>query len=143
MIQLTDSNKSPIDEISLHPCSSLPICQQIAQEIELLIAEGKLVEGDKLPPVRKLAERLRINFNTVSRAYRLLIKAGLMHTRRGGGSYIRLDATRRKSIDMRKDCLELLAQRYLNDARRLGYDRGEAIKSLAGLEIPLSHSQSQ
>ncbi|MGD8760462.1 MAG: GntR family transcriptional regulator, partial [Anaerolineales bacterium] len=56
--------------------SHIPIYVQIMERIKHLMATGMLGPGDQLPTVRQLAADLRVNFNTVARAYRLLDEAG-------------------------------------------------------------------
>ncbi len=56
--------------------SGQPIYVQIIEQIQRLVAAGELKQGDQLPTVRQLATDLRVNFNTVARAYRLLDEAG-------------------------------------------------------------------
>ena len=65
-----------------------PIYLQIVRQVKFLAASGRLSPGDKLPPVRKLAQDLMINPNTVARAYRELENAGLLTTRPGAGVFI-------------------------------------------------------
>ncbi|MHC4435656.1 MAG: GntR family transcriptional regulator, partial [Planctomycetota bacterium] len=50
----------------------VPIYLQIVNQIRYLVASGRLASGEQLPPVRKLAEQLLVNPNTVARAYREL-----------------------------------------------------------------------
>jgi GntR family transcriptional regulator len=66
----------------------VPIYLQIASQIKYLVASGSLLPGDQLPSVRKLAEDLVINPNTVARAYRELENEGVLVTRRGAGVYV-------------------------------------------------------
>ena len=68
--------------------SDVPIYIQIVEQIQHLVASGQLKPGDQLPTVRQLAAELRINFNTVARAYRILDEAGLISTQQGRGTYI-------------------------------------------------------
>ena len=68
--------------------ANLPIYLQIAHQVEQLVAKGELKLGDQLPTVRELATELRINFNTVGRAYRVLDETRLISTQRGRGTYI-------------------------------------------------------
>ncbi len=68
--------------------SRQPIYLQIVEQIRKLVAGGELKQGDQLPTVRQLATELRVNFNTVARAYRLLDEAGLISTQQGRGTYI-------------------------------------------------------
>lgn len=66
----------------------VPIYLQIASQVKYLVASESLLPGDQLPSVRKLAEDLVINPNTVARAYRELETEGLLVTRRGAGVYV-------------------------------------------------------
>jgi GntR family transcriptional regulator len=72
--------------ISTH--DGLPIYQQIVNQVKYLAASGRLAAGEALPSVRKLAEQLVVNPNTVARAYRELEGAGVLVTRRGAGVYV-------------------------------------------------------
>ena len=63
-------------KIKLDFRSNEPIYLQIAGQVERLVASGDLQLGDQLPTVRELATELRINFNTVGRAYRVLEEVG-------------------------------------------------------------------
>ncbi len=66
----------------------VPIYLQIVNQAKYLIASSRLEEGEQLPPVRKLAEQLMVNPNTVARAYRELEAAGLIVSRRGAGVFV-------------------------------------------------------
>jgi GntR family transcriptional regulator len=74
--------------IKIDPSSGVPIYLQIIQEMKLNIAGGILAPGDKLPSVRNLAIELRVNPNTVSKAYNELEREGMIFTRRGEGTFI-------------------------------------------------------
>ena len=66
----------------------VPIYQQVVNQIKYLVASGRLNEGDQLLPVRKLAEQLIVNPNTVARAYRELEGEGIVESRRGSGVFV-------------------------------------------------------
>ena len=68
--------------------SGVPIYLQIVEQIEALVANGGLLPGDQLPTVRQMASELRVNFNTVARAYRMLDEARLISTQQGRGTYL-------------------------------------------------------
>lgn len=65
-----------------------PIGEQIVQQLTHLIDVGKLQPGEQLPTVRDLARELKINFNTVARAYRQLDDAGKITTQQGRGTFV-------------------------------------------------------
>jgi GntR family transcriptional regulator len=68
--------------------SSEPICQQAVAQIKLLVVNGGLRRGDRLPSIRQLARGLRINPTTVSRIYTQLAHEGVITLRQGQGAYV-------------------------------------------------------
>lgn len=54
---------------SIDSSSSVPVYQQVIQAIKLEILSGRLKTGDQLPPIRELAKILKLNPNTVAKAY--------------------------------------------------------------------------
>jgi len=72
-------------QIRISTKDGIPLYKQIINQIKYMIASNRLAPGDKLPPVRKLAEQLIVNPNTVARAYRDLETLGLLKTRQGSG----------------------------------------------------------
>src|SRR5215831_12314557 len=69
----------------------LAIADAIAEDIR----NGKLAPSDRLPPQRKLAHRLDIDFTTVARGYVEAQKRGLIESRVGQGTFVRASAKRR------------------------------------------------
>ena len=68
--------------------SGTPIYLQIMDQLKLQIASGKLSIGDRCPTVRRMATELRINPNTVAKAYRELEREGILEGRPGQGSFV-------------------------------------------------------
>jgi GntR family transcriptional regulator len=75
-------------QIRISQDDGTPIYQQVVSQVKLLVSSGRLAEGQQLPSVRKLAEQLLINPNTVARAYRELESAGVVISRRGSGVFV-------------------------------------------------------
>lgn len=100
--------------------SGLPIYLQIVERIRAMIAAGRLKPGDQLPTVRALAAELRVNFNTIARAYRILDESGIISTQQGRGTYILELPPPQVTESMRKKALQALTDRYLLEASRLG-----------------------
>ena len=65
-----------------------PIWRQIEEGIVELVGAGVLEQSAPLPSVRDLARELRINPNTVAKAYQRLVEQGLVETRRGEGTFV-------------------------------------------------------
>ncbi len=105
--------------------SNQPIYAQIVDQIQHMIATGGLKPGDQLPTVRQLAADLRVNFNTIARAYRILDESGLISTQQGRGTYIWDQPSEEHTQHLRKHGLDELTLSYLEQARNLGYQASE------------------
>jgi GntR family transcriptional regulator len=112
-------------QITLDFRSGQPIYIQIMDQIRRMVANGELKRGDQLPTVRQLAAELRVNWNTVARAYRLLDEAGLISTQRGRGTYIWETPSEEIIHRLRKQGLEGLTHHFLAEAARQGFSPGE------------------
>jgi GntR family transcriptional regulator len=116
-------NKKLILQIDFR--SGLPIYTQIVNQVQAQVTSGRLTHGDQLPTVRALAEELRVNFNTVARAYRILDEARIISTQQGRGTYITEIHPPNVSEKLRKETLEALTQRYVSEAMRLNFSKSE------------------
>jgi GntR family transcriptional regulator len=105
--------------------SGLPIYTQIVNQIQSQLANGILKPGDQLPTVRALALELRVNFNTVARAYRILDEARIISTQQGRGTYIIEIPPPEVTEKLRNESLLALADRFVSEALRLGFSRRE------------------
>jgi GntR family transcriptional regulator len=72
----------------LSPTSGTPLYVQLVERLKHAIATGALRAGEQLPSVRKMAEDLVINPNTVVRAYRDLQSEGIVELRHGSGVFV-------------------------------------------------------
>jgi GntR family transcriptional regulator len=118
------SNQKPLT-LHLDFRSGLPIYIQIMNQIEQQVSGGMLKPGDQLPTVRALASELRINFNTVARAYRLLDEAGVISTQQGRGTYILVKPPPEIEKKLREETLEALARQYIGEGKRLNFSNAE------------------
>lgn len=75
-------------QLRVSAADGVPIYQQIVNQFKYLVASGRLEKDEQLPPVRKLAEQLLVNPNTVARAYRELENDGLVVSRHGSGVFV-------------------------------------------------------
>jgi GntR family transcriptional regulator len=108
-----------------------PIYLQIVEQVQQMIAQGELKKGDQLPTVRQLATDLRVNFNTVARAYRLLDEAGLISTQQGRGTYIWEAPADEAMQQLRQMGLRELLQHVFAEAERMGYSIEEVEQAFA------------
>ncbi len=89
-----------------------PIYQQIIDYYKMAVLSGRYRDGDRIPPVRELAIQLRINPNTVAKAYKMMQEEGLLASRPGGGNFIvvpeKADFQREREESIREDIVKLL-----------------------------------
>ncbi|WP_332275311.1 PLP-dependent aminotransferase family protein [Bacillus velezensis] len=101
----------PINSFDHYPMSwkpkkdslSRPLYLSIAALLEFDIANGSLSPGTKLPPQRELADFLDINFTTITRAYKICEKKGLIYAVTGRGTFVSPNATRSTTISKEAD----------------------------------------
>lgn len=93
-----------------------PVYQQVADQVQRLVASGALVPGTALPSVRQLAGDLGVNLNTIARAYRLLEGEGFLVIRDRAGVAVAAPAeeiepsARAKLLDQMRATLARLRQ---------------------------------
>ena len=75
--------------LRINTASGVPLYLQLVEQIKHAIESGVMRAGDQLPSVRKMAEDLLINPNTVARAYRDLEQEGVIELKHGLGAFIR------------------------------------------------------
>jgi len=110
--------------------SGLPIYIQIVNQVQQRVVSGALKPGDQLPTVRALALELRVNFNTVARAYRLLDEARIISTQQGRGTYITEIPPPEVTEQLRREALQALALRYVDEAKRINSSNKEITESI-------------
>ena len=82
-----------------NPSSGVPIYLQLMEQVKHAIATGALRPGEQLPGMRKVAEELVINPNTVAKAYRELEHEGVIELRQGAGAFVSEKAPSKKAAE--------------------------------------------
>ncbi len=82
----------------LNPSSGTPLYLQLIDHLKHAIESGVIRAGEQLPSVRKMAEDLLINPNTVVRAYRDLETEGIVELRHGSGVFVRESVSGRTAL---------------------------------------------
>jgi GntR family transcriptional regulator len=115
--------------IRVQPGLGVPIYLQIESQVKHAIAAGALKLDDALPSVRKLAAELRINPNTVARAYQNLERDSILRTIPGGGCYVNSQSPGlMKSEKLRR--LRPMAMQLAVEAKQLRLARAELLQLL-------------
>lgn len=109
--------------------SPSPIWQQIEEGMRRMVALGALNPGDLVPSVRDLARNLKVNPNTVARAYQRLTEHGVLSVRRGEGTFVADQPSQPRKAE-RHEKLREAASRYAGAALAIGASLDEAVTEL-------------
>ncbi|OQY37370.1 MAG: GntR family transcriptional regulator [Chloroflexota bacterium] len=112
-------------KINIELESSIPIYVQVEEQIHSLVAAGQLRPGEQLPTIRELAADLRVNFNTIARAYLELDREGIISTQRGRGTFVAGVPDEEQTMRKRIKKLHAIVHSTLDEAHRLGYEPSE------------------
>ncbi len=106
--------------IEINFTSHVPIYVQLIDQIKHKIASGEISPGDQLPTVRQMAADLRVNFNTIARAYRVLDEDSIISTQHGRGTFILEPVSKEATEKLKKKDLARLTEYYMLETNRLG-----------------------
>lgn len=107
--------------------SGKPIYLQLVDQIKAAAASGAMRAGEALPSIRPLAEELRVNRNTVAKAYSELENLGVVETQPGRGCFLRgNNAALRKEVRRRLLIVEI--DQALVQAHHLQVSRKELLE---------------
>jgi GntR family transcriptional regulator len=112
-------------KLNIDSNSSVPIYIQIEDSIHSLIAAGQMQPGEQLPTIRELAADIRVNLNTVARAYFELDRKGVISTQRGRGTFVSGVPDQKLLQKNRQRLLHSIIEAALEESHRLGYSAEE------------------
>ena len=116
--------------VTIDTRSGVPFYRQIVDQILVAIASGQLTPGDRLPTVRRLAIDLKVNPNTVSRAYRELEIREVVRTQRGTGTFVAAEPGVAGDVAKQREFLEQLCNRFAAEAGKHGISLQELVAAL-------------
>ncbi len=120
--------------------NSQPIYLQVINEIKKALVRGDLSPGDKLPSQRDLATLLKINPNTIQRAYRDMELIGIVETLRGQGTFLKQGDNVVET--MRNEMVSCLVEEFILQMKSLGCD-DEGIVSVVSTKVTEVHAPKQ
>jgi GntR family transcriptional regulator len=107
--------------------SSKPVYLQMVDQIKEAAAAGSLRPGEPLPSIRPLAEQLRVNRNTVAKAYEELERQGILETAPGRGCFLKENGSPFKR-EVRDQLLSEEIDGLIVQAHHLQVDRTELVQ---------------
>ena len=112
-------------DFKLDPKAGSPFYRQIIDQIKFGIASGNLKIGEQLPTVRSLAVDLKVNLNTVAKAYKELEIQNILETQQGTGTFI---STIEIKISEKEKTKKL--QEICNEFCTIGFSYGFSIEHI-------------
>lgn len=103
-----------------------PIFLQLAEIFIQELVSGEIKKSDKLPSVREIAKKYKVNPNTVTRSIDELVGTGLFEVKRGMGTYVIDDETMIK--EKRRSYIKKRVENTLEEFQNLGIDKNEFVK---------------
>ena len=114
--------------------SGMPIYRQIIDQIRFGIASGQLKLGEQLPTVRALAVELKVNLNTVSKAYKDLEIRNILETQQGTGTFIS-KTNHVVPKKEREDKLKEICTQFSSVALSYGFSLDEVIREIDNIKL--------
>jgi GntR family transcriptional regulator len=116
-------------EFKLDPKSGVPFYRQIVDQIRFGISSGNLLVGEQLPTVRALAVQLKVNLNTIVKAYKELEILKVLETQQGTGTFVGESKTKVDSKELREK-LSSICSEFFSIASTYGFTINEVIDKL-------------
>jgi GntR family transcriptional regulator len=116
-------------DFKLDPKNGIPFYRQIIDQIKFGIATGALQVGEQLPTVRALAVHLKVNLNTISKAYKELEIQNILETQQGTGTFIGSVKVEIGGVE-RKSKLSSICNEFLTIAASYGFTINELVEEL-------------
>jgi GntR family transcriptional regulator len=114
----------------LDPHSSVPIYQQLIDQVRRLVASGLLAPGAVLPSVREMAQEHTVHPMTISKAYSLLESEGLLERRRGKPMTVAALKKNQSSVNARLRQIEPQVEALALSVKQLELHESEVIELL-------------
>ena len=128
-IILIHYNTTTMINFILDPSGGTPFYRQIIDQIKFGIASGNLKTGEQLPTVRSLAVELKVNLNTIAKAYKELEILRILDTQQGSGTFINANGIVLSEEEKQKK-MQDICKEFLTVAYTYGFSKEDVIEGL-------------
>jgi len=115
-------------DITINLSDGVPIYRQIVNQVKYLAASGLIQPGEELPPIRTLALQLKVTPNTIVKAYGELEISGVIHTRRGSGTFVSEGRPQQVTLRERRRVIEQRIDALLAEAHQLSFTEDDILR---------------
>lgn len=129
-------------DITINLTDGVPIYRQIVNQVKYLVASGLLQPGEELPPIRTLALQLKVTPNTIVKAYGELETSGVVHKRRGSGTFVS-DGRPQLALRERRRLIERRIDALLAEAHQLNFTADEILRMVRERKADMDETTSE
>ena len=115
-------------DITINLADGVPIYRQIVNQVKYLVASGLLQPGEEMPPIRTLALQLKVTPNTIVKAYGELEISGVVHKRRGSGTFVSEGRPQQVALRERRRLIEQRIDGLLAEAHQLNFTAEDILR---------------
>jgi GntR family transcriptional regulator len=115
-------------DITINVTDGVPIYRQIVNQVKYLVASGLLQPDEELPPIRTLALQLKVTPNTIVKAYGELENSGVIHKRRGSGTFVSEGRPQQVALRERRRVIEQRIDALLVEAHQLNFSADDILR---------------
>jgi GntR family transcriptional regulator len=130
-------------DISINLADGVPIYRQIVNQVKYLVASGLLRPGEELPPIRTLALQLKVTPNTIVKAYGELETSGVIHKRRGSGTFVSQGRPQQVTLRERRRVIEQRIDALLAEAHQLSFHVDDVLRMVRERQAAMEESTAQ
>ena len=130
-------------DITITLADGVPIYRQIVNQVKYLVASGLLRAGEELPAIRTLALQLKVTPNTIVKAYGDLETAGVVHKRRGSGTFVSDARPPQVALRERRRLIEQRIDALLAEAHHLNFTTDDILRMVRERKSAMDESGSE
>ena len=129
-------------DITISVTDGVPIYRQIINQVKYLVASGLLNPGEELPPIRTLALQLKVTPNTIVKAYGDLESLGVVHKRRGSGTFVS-EGRPQLAIRERRRVIEQRIDALLAEAHQLNFTVDDILRMVRERKVVMNPDNAE
>ena len=130
-------------DITISLTDGVPIYRQIVNQVKYLVASGLLQPGEELPPIRTLALQLKVTPNTIVKAYGELEIAGVVHKRRGSGTFVSEGRPQQVALRERRRVIEQRIDALLAEAHQLNFTAEDILRMVRERKAAMNETSAE
>ena len=130
-------------DITINLTDGVPIYRQIVNQVKYLVASGLLQPGEELPPIRTLALQLKVTPNTIVKAYGDLEIAGVVHKRRGSGTFVSEGRQQQVALRERRRLIEQRIDALLAEAHQLNFTADDILRMVRERKAAMDETSAE